>query len=222
MKALQKLPNGIHAEALALCTMLLDSGIPVNHADVNGQTALFYAALQGHVQTIKYLIAKGADPNCVDKKGKTARFYANRRNRLDVMNALNKDEKDQKKRCRSQDGGPVCKRQRVDSEAETHLKKLRAWANEWPIPGRAVGKTFTYKVKDVINYTNDFVVVGKAPAYISARLRISEKDFVVDHAQLFADQPWFKRLSPQDSRSNVALLSSGPQQPATNFSTIYC
>ena len=36
-------------------------------------------------------------------------------------------------------GGPVRKRQRVDSEAETHVKKLRAWANEWPIPGRAVG-----------------------------------------------------------------------------------
>ena len=31
------------------------------------------------------------------------------------------------------------KRQRVDSEAEPHLKKLRAWANEWPIRGRAVG-----------------------------------------------------------------------------------
>ena len=30
-------------------------------------------------------------------------------------------------------------RQRVDSEGETHLKKLRAWANEWPIPGRAIG-----------------------------------------------------------------------------------
>ena len=34
MKALQKLPNGTHAEALALCTMLLDSGIPINHVDV--------------------------------------------------------------------------------------------------------------------------------------------------------------------------------------------
>ena len=34
MKALPKLPNGIDAEALALCTMLLDSGIPLNHADV--------------------------------------------------------------------------------------------------------------------------------------------------------------------------------------------
>ena len=34
MKPLQKLPNGIHAEALALCTMLLDGGVPLNHADV--------------------------------------------------------------------------------------------------------------------------------------------------------------------------------------------
>jgi len=34
MKALQKLPNWIHAEALALCTMLLDRGIDLNHADV--------------------------------------------------------------------------------------------------------------------------------------------------------------------------------------------
>ena len=41
-------------------------------------------------------------------------------------------------------GGPVHKRQRVDSEAEPHLKKLRAWANEWPIRGRAVGTLEVY------------------------------------------------------------------------------
>ena len=34
MKPLPKLPNGIDAEALALCTMLLDGGVPLNHADV--------------------------------------------------------------------------------------------------------------------------------------------------------------------------------------------
>ena len=35
MKALQKLPHWTHAEALALCTMLLDSGIiDLNHVDV--------------------------------------------------------------------------------------------------------------------------------------------------------------------------------------------
>ena len=33
-----------------------------------------FAPDKGHVETIKYLIAKGMDPNCVDKKGKTAQL----------------------------------------------------------------------------------------------------------------------------------------------------
>ena len=36
-------------------------------------------------------------------------------------------------------GGSPRKRQRVDSDGETHLKKLRAWANEWPTQERLVG-----------------------------------------------------------------------------------
>eukprot|EP00434_Breviolum_minutum_P037786 symbB.v1.2.033505.t1/scaffold4173.1/size43543/1 len=147
-------PVGQDAQALALCTMLLnsDSGIHLNHADVNGQTALFYAANQGHVETMTYLIAKGMDPNCTDKKGKTARFYANKRNKPNRL-------------------------ERVESEGETHVKKLRAWANEWPTWGRTVGKTFRYKVQDVVKVTKDkdFVVVDKALASIAARLRMSEK-----------------------------------------------
>ena len=31
-----------------------------------------FASDKGHVQTMKYLISKGTDPNCLDKKGKTA------------------------------------------------------------------------------------------------------------------------------------------------------
>ena len=34
LKALQQLPNGTHAEALSLCTMLFDCGIHLNHVDV--------------------------------------------------------------------------------------------------------------------------------------------------------------------------------------------
>ena len=33
-----------------------------------------FAPDKGHVETIKYLIAKGMDPNCVDKKGRTAQL----------------------------------------------------------------------------------------------------------------------------------------------------
>jgi len=56
----------------------------------------------------------------------------------------------------------------------------------------------------------------QSEAYIAARLRISEKDFVVDHAQLFADQPWFKRLSPEDWCSNVGILQDKGGPAAVN------
>eukprot|EP00438_Fugacium_kawagutii_P014526 Skav232269 [mRNA] locus=scaffold882:108465:113848:- [translate_table: standard] len=55
--------SGQDTQALALCRRLLERGVPVNHADELGQTALFYAARQGHTGTIKYLLRKGADPN---------------------------------------------------------------------------------------------------------------------------------------------------------------
>ena len=47
--------------------------------------------------------------------------------------------------------------------------------------------------EDVIQDNKNFVVVGKAPAYIAARLRVSEKEFVVDHAQSLGfnvGDPW--------------------------------
>eukprot|EP00438_Fugacium_kawagutii_P014561 Skav232304 [mRNA] locus=scaffold882:510419:510853:- [translate_table: standard] len=70
--------HGQDKEASALCHILLKQGIEVNHADDLGQTALFYAARQGHAGTIKYLLRKGADPNLVDQNGETAIFYAMR------------------------------------------------------------------------------------------------------------------------------------------------
>lgn len=36
------------------------------------QTALFFAARQGHADTIRYLMSQGADPNVVDTNGETA------------------------------------------------------------------------------------------------------------------------------------------------------
>eukprot|EP00438_Fugacium_kawagutii_P014294 Skav226011 [mRNA] locus=scaffold1010:217200:217364:+ [translate_table: standard] len=54
--------------------MLLERGVPINHTDELGQTALFYAARQGHAGTIKYLMRKGANPNLLDKNGETAIF----------------------------------------------------------------------------------------------------------------------------------------------------
>eukprot|EP00438_Fugacium_kawagutii_P014543 Skav232286 [mRNA] locus=scaffold882:314899:315123:- [translate_table: standard] len=64
--------------------MLLERGVPVNQTDELHQTALFYAARQGHAGTIKYLLRKGADPNLLDKNGETAIFYAVSKKRVDA------------------------------------------------------------------------------------------------------------------------------------------
>ena len=37
--------------------------------------------------------------------------------------------------------------------------------------------------EDVISANKDFAVVRNAPGHIAARLRVSEKNFVADHAQ---------------------------------------
>eukprot|EP00438_Fugacium_kawagutii_P027329 Skav200815 [mRNA] locus=scaffold454:14124:22270:- [translate_table: standard] len=47
--------------------MLLERGINLDYRDELKQSALFYAARQGHVGTIKYLIRKGANVNLVDR-----------------------------------------------------------------------------------------------------------------------------------------------------------
>lgn len=218
---------GQDPQALALCRMLLERGISVNHADELNQTALFYAARQGHSSTVKYLMRKGADPNLLDKNGETAIFYAVSKKRVETVKALlegganlevvnNWDhtcmsvapaevlptlQEERKKRRKFEDSGPGPKRQR------TAVEELRAWANEWPIKERVVGKKFDYKPEDVISANKDFAVVRNAPGHIAARLRVSEKNFVADHAQLFANEHWFKDLTPEEWCATVGVIT---------------
>jgi len=200
--------------------MLLDRGISVNHTDDLKQTALFYAARQGHAQTCKWLIANGADPDHLDINGNTARFYANvlALNML-VKDGHNAEGQDHRKRSMSSmsDAGPALKRQRLNDEVATRdVKKLREWANEWPVRGRAAGKTLRYKAEDVIKEANGFAVVGKAPPSIAARLRVSEKNFVIDHAKLLATHPWFKDVSREEWCSKVGVLPDKSDVDAVN------
>eukprot|EP00438_Fugacium_kawagutii_P034927 Skav206388 [mRNA] locus=scaffold834:598233:599300:- [translate_table: standard] len=207
--------------------MLVERGVSVNHADELNQTALFYAARQGHAGTIKYLMQKGADPNLLDKNGETAIFYAVLKKRVDAIQALldgganlevvnNREHtctslaplevlptlaEERKKRRRYEDSGSEAKRRR------TALEELRSWANEWPIKERVVGQKIDYKDEDVVQSTDGYAVVKNAPGLCAARLRVSEKNFVADHAQMFEGEPWIKDLSPEEWCQTVGVIT---------------
>ena len=48
---------------------------------------------------------------------------------------------------------------------------------------KKIGPCLSIRREDVISANKDFAVVRNAPGHIAARLRVSEKNFVADHAQ---------------------------------------
>ena len=63
---------------------LLSYGSNVNNEDVNGQTALFYSAREGHKEVCELLINNGALPNHHDKNRQTPMYLAKKGNNTEV------------------------------------------------------------------------------------------------------------------------------------------
>ncbi|CAL1138180.1 unnamed protein product [Cladocopium goreaui] len=183
---------GADREAKCLCEILVQKGIRVNHTDVMNQTALFYAARQGHAETIKFLLSKnlivsacpwraawgataaakalldgGASLEVANNAGNTCMSVAP----AAVFPAL--QEERTKRRLYHDDSGPGPKRRR------TAMEGLRAWANEWPakepIPR---SKQVNYKEEDIIDKNDSYAVLRTCPAECAAQLRICEKKIV--------------------------------------------
>jgi ankyrin repeat protein len=51
---------------------LIKDGFPVDERDSHGYTALILAAYDGHLDTVQFLLVRGADPCAVDEKGDNA------------------------------------------------------------------------------------------------------------------------------------------------------
>ncbi|EZG69139.1 bromodomain domain protein [Gregarina niphandrodes] len=84
----QRKPDG---EAVTLSRYLIEERnvCAGNLADVNEQTALFFAARDGNVKTCEYLMAQGGcDPGLRDTAGQTALFYAAREGQVETLRAL--------------------------------------------------------------------------------------------------------------------------------------
>lgn len=55
---------------------LIERGVPLDHQDNNGQTALQYALARSETDIVRTLLKAGADPNLVDKYGNNALWTA--------------------------------------------------------------------------------------------------------------------------------------------------
>ena len=54
----------------------LSQGVSVDAVDVEGRTALFFAAANGHLEVLELLLKKDADPNITNEQGNTALHWA--------------------------------------------------------------------------------------------------------------------------------------------------
>jgi len=67
---------------------MIDLGTNINIEDKYGQTCLFYAIREGHIDIVKLLIQKGANVNQVDKKKRTPYSFAEKYNFKDICDLL--------------------------------------------------------------------------------------------------------------------------------------
>ena len=73
----------------------------VNQVDTYGQSPMFYASREGHLDVIKKLVSYGGDIDLVDNNGQTPIFYAIKGGKAQVVefmlqNGINRDIIDKK------------------------------------------------------------------------------------------------------------------------------
>ena len=77
-----------------LRTLIEEKGIDVNTKnEKTNNTLLIYAAMHGHVDTIKYLISKDANLNATNKYGYSADTYAKKEHHFGIMEIVKEVQK---------------------------------------------------------------------------------------------------------------------------------
>lgn len=67
---------------------LITQGAEVDLVDVKGQTALYVAVVNGHLECVRILLEAGANPNGSRHHRSTPLYHAARVGRLDVLREL--------------------------------------------------------------------------------------------------------------------------------------
>ena len=76
---------------LNIVKLLIKYSADVNQLDHKGESALFYACVNGNINIIQFLIEQNANINIIDSTGKTALFYAIENNHEKIVELLLKN-----------------------------------------------------------------------------------------------------------------------------------
>lgn len=107
---------------------MIELGANLNHVDqLSNQTALFYAAREGHTELCKILIENGCNPATQDVLRKTASYYAKQQNNKETLSLINsylnkKEEKIVRDNDNSRQHDP--KKKKRDKENQKLVYKL--------------------------------------------------------------------------------------------------
>lgn len=85
-------------EGLNVVQALVEGGANINARDSAGQTALFYAASQGNIPIVKYLLSKDIDMSAIDGNGNQARnvaYLSGHKDAADAMDAFVQERNEQ-------------------------------------------------------------------------------------------------------------------------------
>jgi len=72
-------------DSLGMMKAFVEMGVKANQTDELNQTALYYAAREGHPEVIDFLVKHGCLPNQLDCYGQTPIFYAAREGHLETV-----------------------------------------------------------------------------------------------------------------------------------------
>ncbi|MCL6590462.1 MAG: ankyrin repeat domain-containing protein [Firmicutes bacterium] len=75
-------------EQLNMVKYLIEKGANINEKNNAGQTALMYAAEDGHLEIVKFLMEKGADLDAKDVNNETAFMKATQRGHTEIVRLL--------------------------------------------------------------------------------------------------------------------------------------
>ena len=196
-------------------------GVALAEVDTNQQTPLFYAASRGNLPMVRFLLNLGFEVNFRDCWKETALFYAISNSHMDIVNVLVEHGASQLVKSKKLNKTPrellkaknqlvpdTRKRPRPSptppSPCPAALARSRLAIFEWQKEESATEPSVEKAEDHVVVESEDFFV-SDAVKDCAKRLRRSEREFAVDHADLHAAQPWCEHLTVKEAAKLVGV-----------------